>query len=140
MRDEGRAAGPSSALDRAVDVLRGPSLHPDLGGDGTPDRGFPLAQMLSHQVRAKVAARRGELAEGECLARLAVGLGERTDAVDSQAWTYADLGEVLALAGRLDEAAEALEIARARFQRKGNVVMAERTQDRLSALREEAPA
>jgi len=107
----------------------------ELGGDDDM-----FTQMLSHQARAKVAARRGERAEAERLAREAVGLAEQTDAIDSQGWAYADLGEVLALAGRFEEAAEAFEEAVARYERKGNMVMAERTRDRLSALREDAPA
>ncbi len=46
---------------------------------------------------------------------------------------YADLAEVLSLAGRPKEAAEALERALERYERKGNVVMAGRTRDRLVA-------
>jgi hypothetical protein len=37
-----------------------------------------------------------------------------------------DLGEVLALAGRRDEAAESLKQARTLYERKGNLVMAAR--------------
>jgi hypothetical protein len=42
---------------------------------------------------------------------------------------------VLALAGRPKAAAEALEQALARYKRKENVVMAERSQARLTELR-----
>ena len=94
--------------------------------------------MLWRQVRAKVLARRGEHAEAERLAREAVAIGEETDMLDAQGDAYADLAEVLSLAGRPKEAAEALEQALARYERKGNVVMAERMRERLSALREEA--
>ena len=59
--------------------------------------------------------------------------------LDAQGDVYADLAEVLLLAGRTEEAAEALEQALARYERKGNVVMAARTRDRLEALRKEAP-
>jgi class 3 adenylate cyclase/tetratricopeptide (TPR) repeat protein len=84
-------------------------------------------QMLWRQVRAKVLARRGEYAEAQRLAREAVAVGEETDMLDAQGGTYADLGEVLSLAGRPQEAAKALEQALARYERKGNVVMAGRT-------------
>jgi hypothetical protein len=51
---------------------------------------------------------------------------------------HADLSEVLLLGGKADEARAELEQALARYDRKGNVVMAERTCDRLAALREKA--
>jgi hypothetical protein len=65
-----------------------------------------------------------------------VTIGDDTDLLDEQGATYADLGEVLLLAGKLDEAAAALEQALERYDRKGNLVMAGRVRDRLSALRE----
>lgn len=95
-------------------------------------------QMLWRQARAKVLARRGNHAQAEQLAREAVAIGEQTEMLDAQADTYADLGEVLSLAGRHQEAAQTLEQALARYQRKQNLVMAERTQARLETLREEA--
>ena len=97
-------------------------------------------QVLWRRVRAKVLARRGDHVEAERLASEAVAVGEETDMLDCQGDTYADLGEVLFLAGRPREAAEALEQALERFERKGNFVMAERTRERLAALRQEAPA
>jgi len=96
-------------------------------------------QMLWRQVRAKVLARRGESAEAERLAREAVAIGEQTQMLDAQGDTYADLAEVLSLAGRPKEATEALERALARYERKGNVVMAQRAQMRLAELQDAAP-
>jgi hypothetical protein len=87
---------------------------------------------------AKVLARRCEHAEAERLAREAVSMCDETDMLDAQADVYADLAEVLALAGRAEEAAEALGQALARYERKGNLVMAARTRDRLEALRKQA--
>jgi class 3 adenylate cyclase/tetratricopeptide (TPR) repeat protein len=92
-------------------------------------------EMLWRQVRAKVLARRGEHAEAERLARQAVSICNETEMLDAQADVYADLAEVLALAGRAEEAAEALDQALARYERKGNLVMAGRSRDRLEALR-----
>ena len=48
----------------------------------------------------------------------------------------ADLGEILALAGRPSEAADAYGAAVARYERKGDVVSAERTRH----ARKELPA
>jgi class 3 adenylate cyclase/tetratricopeptide (TPR) repeat protein len=95
-------------------------------------------QMLWRQVRAKVQARRGEHAEAERLAREAVAIADETEMLDAQGDSYADLGEVLALGGRPQDAAEALQQALVRYERKGNIVMAGRTRHRLSALRNAA--
>ena len=86
--------------------------------------------MLWRQVKAKVLARRGEHAEAERLAREAVAIGDETDMLDAQGDAYADLAEVLLLAGKPDEAAGALEQALERYERKGNLVSAERARTR----------
>ncbi|HEY8764784.1 MAG TPA: tetratricopeptide repeat protein, partial [Solirubrobacteraceae bacterium] len=96
-------------------------------------------QMLWRQVRAKVLARRGEHAGAERLAREAVAIGEETDMLDTQGDTHADLAEVLLLAGKPDEAAAALEQALERYERKGNLVSAQRAQTRLAELQHAAP-
>ena len=54
--------------------------------------------------------------------------------------SYADLGEVLSLAGKPDEAAAALEQALGRYERKGNLVMAGRARARIEELPDAAPA
>jgi tetratricopeptide (TPR) repeat protein len=86
-----------------------------------------------------VLARRGEHAEAERLAREAVTISEKTGFLDGQGDAYADLGEVLLLGGKLDEAAAALEQAHERYARKGNVVSAQRAQARLADLERAAP-
>ena len=93
-----------------------------------------MTQMLWRQVKAKVLARRGKLAEGERLAREAVAIGEETDMLNFQGDAYADLGEVLALAGKPDEAAGSLEQAVERYQRKGNIPSTERARLRLTEI------
>jgi thioredoxin-like negative regulator of GroEL len=90
--------------------------------------------MLWRQARAKVLARRGELVEAERLAREAVAIGEKTDLLDAQGDMYGDLAEVLLLAGKPDKAAAVLEQALARYERKGNVVMAGRAHARLAEM------
>ena len=62
-------------------------------------------------------------------------MGDDTDLLDPQGDAYADLGEVLLLTGKPDEAAAALEQALERYERKENVVMAERVRARLAELR-----
>ena len=77
-------------------------------------------------------ARRGELEEGERLAREAVALAAETDMLNMHADALVDLAEVLALAGGRTPAE--LEQALALYERKGNLVMAERTRSRLAEL------
>jgi class 3 adenylate cyclase/tetratricopeptide (TPR) repeat protein len=89
-------------------------------------------QMLWRQARAKALAHRGELAEGERLVREAVALAEPTDMLNAHAEALMDLAEVLTLAQK-DASAE-LEQALALYERKGNVVMAERARAHLAEL------
>ena len=96
--------------------------------------------MLWRQVRAKVHARRGEHADAERLAREAVAICDETELLDQQGDAYADLAEVLLLTGKPDEAAAALEQALERYERKGNLVSAQRMRDRLAGLREKVPS
>jgi tetratricopeptide (TPR) repeat protein len=86
-------------------------------------------------VKAKVLARRGEHEAAERLIRETVTMCDRTEALDAQAAVYAALGEVLSMAGRPQEAAEAFEQSVARYERKGNIVMAGRTRGRLETVR-----
>jgi hypothetical protein len=88
--------------------------------------------MLSRQVRGRVLARRGESREGERLAREAVALAAETDMLNAHADALIDLAEALALAGQ-DASAE-LDQALALYERKVNLVMAERTRSRLADL------
>jgi len=101
-------------------------------GRETSPSGEPLPQMLWRQTRGKVLARRGELEEGERLAREAVALAQETDMLNAHADALLDLAEVLALAGQ-DARAE-LERALGLYERKGNLVMVERTRSRVEEL------
>jgi tetratricopeptide (TPR) repeat protein len=80
------------------------------------------AALLRSAVLAKVLARRGELAEAEARARHALELAEQTDALNSRAKVRLDLAEVLRLAGRAPEAADATARAVELFERKGNTL------------------
>jgi class 3 adenylate cyclase/tetratricopeptide (TPR) repeat protein len=98
-----------------------------------------LTQTMWRRLRAKVLGRRGDHAEAERLARGAIAMALETDSINEQADAYADLADVLALAGREQEADAALRGALALYERKGNVVRARRTRDRLAASRKGLP-
>jgi class 3 adenylate cyclase/tetratricopeptide (TPR) repeat protein len=119
------------ALDRLEEADAWASRAADLAREA-------LAHMLWRQVRGKVLARRGEHAEAQRLARKAVAIADDTDQLDHQGDAYADLAEVLRLGGNRDEAAAALEQALERYERKGNVVSAERARTRLAELHDAA--
>ena len=106
---------------------RARSLEETLGGL-VPD-------YLWRQVLARVHAHRGELAEAERLAREAVAASEQTHSLDDQCRVLWDLAEVLAAAGRLDEAEAAFEQALDRCRRKKNLALARQVRKRLVELR-----
>ncbi|HEU6445010.1 MAG TPA: tetratricopeptide repeat protein, partial [Gaiellaceae bacterium] len=81
-------------------------------------------QMLWRQALARVAARRGQLAEAERLAREAVALGGETDLLTAVGDALTVLAAVLRLAGRQREAAAQAKRALGLYERKGNTVMA----------------
>ena len=93
-----------------------------------------FSQVLWRTARAKIRARRGELAEAESLAREAAALTERTDLLNTHGDTLTDLGEVIALAGRRDQAVAVFEQATEVFERKGNLASLERVRRAAGAL------
>jgi tetratricopeptide (TPR) repeat protein len=90
------------------------------------------------RMRANALARVGELAEAERLAREAVAIASASDVLDLRAETLADLGEVLHLAGRVEESRTAVEEAIALYDEKGNLVQAGRLRSLLAAPQVEA--
>ena len=116
------------ALDRLDDAYEWSGRAAELGTTA-----YPTKEMSWRRVRAKILARRGEHAEAQRLACEAVAIGEGTDRLDQQGDAYADLAEVFMLSGQTAQAAEALYEALDRYERKGNLVMAGRTRDRLAA-------
>jgi tetratricopeptide (TPR) repeat protein len=91
-------------------------------------------QALWRQVQALVHAHRGQHAEAERLAREAVAIVEETDGLNMQGDALCDLADVLAAAGRGDEAAAALAQAFERYERKHNLAMTRQVRERLSEL------
>jgi tetratricopeptide (TPR) repeat protein len=92
------------------------------------------AQVMWREAQALVDAGTGKHAEAERLAREAVALAESTDALNLRGDASYDLGEVLAAAGKIEEAATALQQALERYEHKNNVPMVARTRARLAEL------
>jgi class 3 adenylate cyclase/tetratricopeptide (TPR) repeat protein len=91
-------------------------------------------QALWRQVLARVSTHRGELAEGERLAREAVAVIDETDSLIFQAAAREALAEVLEASGRASEAREVLQEALHCYEGKRHVVLAQRTRERLASL------
>jgi class 3 adenylate cyclase/predicted ATPase len=100
------------------------------------ERLVTIADELGHDrypaVRAKVLARRGELAEAEALAREAAELARRYQSLYTP-WLL-DAAEVLHAAGREHEAGKLIEEALVTFEQSGNLVMAKRARSQLAEL------
>lgn len=77
------------------------------------------SQVMRRAVLAKVMARRGQLKDGEELARESVTLAEGTDFVQLRARAFMSLSEVLHVAGRGADAEAAVEQAVRLFELKG---------------------
>ena len=108
-------------------------------------RAISAADDLDAQPRwraalARVLARRGEHVRAEELAREAVGLVDPIDLLLLKGTVYDAFAEVLAGAGRTDEALVAVEQAIAVHEQKGNVVSAERSRTVLDELRAARPS
>jgi class 3 adenylate cyclase/tetratricopeptide (TPR) repeat protein len=96
------------------------------------------AQVLWRSVRARLLAREGDLDEADRLSAEAVALGGRTDFVLDHADAVMARGEVLQTLGRPDDATRAYRNAFVLYDRKGNVVSAQRARtvaDELPAWR-----
>lgn len=92
------------------------------------------SQVEWRRVHARVLAARGSYQEAIALAREAVDLMEATDSLNFQGESWADLGEVLKLAGRSQEAIQALRTGLERYERKGNLIAAEGTRALIGEL------
>jgi DNA-binding SARP family transcriptional activator len=78
----------------------------------------------AHIERAKLLARRGDLAKAEHKARDAVEVAESSDLVPSQADAQLNLAETIRLAGRNREAEDAIQRAIRLHEQKGNLLSA----------------
>jgi class 3 adenylate cyclase/tetratricopeptide (TPR) repeat protein len=102
--------GNDAEAERFVEITRSTAAESDV-----------MPQVLWRRALARTAVHRGDALEAERLARDAVALADATDSLDLRAGTLAALGEVLAEAGRNEEAAARVDEARALYELKGNV-------------------
>ena len=89
------------------------------------------AQVVGRGAHAKLLAREGRGDEAERLAREAVDLAARTDLLTHHGEAFLDLAEVLELDGQPAKAETAFRAGLELFERKGDLVSAERTRIRL---------
>jgi ATP/maltotriose-dependent transcriptional regulator MalT len=98
----------------------------DLVDERAQDDDFDV-QVRSRSARARILARRGQVAEAERLSQEALDIIVATDAVVLHAETLVTRAEVLRASDSLREAGAALRTALELFERKENVVQAEQT-------------
>jgi len=90
------------------------------------------AQVFHDRARSKLAALRGETSAAEEFARRAVDRAEKGDELNARASALVRLADALELGERRDEESAALHDALLLYERKGNVVAAERVRRRLA--------
>ena len=91
------------------------------------------AQIAWRGVCARLSAERGLTDDAEALAREAVRLAEPTDFLNIRADALLDLAAVLRHSGQLTEAEQTIRAALELYERKGDIVSAERARSALSA-------
>ena len=95
-------------------------------------------RVRSRSARAKVLARKGDVAAGVALARDAVDLTRATDDLNLQGSALLALADVLAAGGRDVDARAAADEALELYERKGNIVSAEAARRLVAELAREA--
>jgi len=123
----GRALCTLERHDEAEPLAR---LGRDLGAEHDA-----YTQTLWRQVRALVDSQHGLHAQAESGARDAVAIIATTDSLEFQGDALCDLAEVLAAAGRTEEATTTLKQALDRYERKKNLAMVAQVRLRLDELR-----
>ena len=86
-------------------------------------------------AKAMLLARRGRQAEADALIREAVAIAGATNFLDTIGDVQLASGEVHALAGRIDEAVEAIHVALRLYQEKGFVTTADAVRRRMDEVR-----
>jgi ATP/maltotriose-dependent transcriptional regulator MalT len=89
------------------------------------------AQVTWRGVHAKILARHGRTADAETVARDAVALVAATDFLTYRGDAMLDLAEVLEVSGKPADAEAAIRAGLELYERKGNLVAAERARSRL---------
>ena len=96
------------------------------------------SQRLWRAVKGRVLAHAGELAAGEALAREAVMMIDRSDALLSRAEACVALAEIVRRAGRADETAKLLREAAEFYERKGVMPGIAKTRNLLAEVEAES--
>jgi tetratricopeptide (TPR) repeat protein len=96
-------------------------------------------QIVWRGVRARLIAKGGATADAERLAREAVALAEQTDRLNHHGGALVDLAAVFRSAGQVSDEVDALEAALELFERKCNVVAAEKVRARLGEITQSTP-
>jgi tetratricopeptide (TPR) repeat protein len=96
-------------------------------------------QIMWRSIRAKVLARRGEVQAAEELGREAITFAEQSDFLNSHAHALADFAEVLEIAGRSSQAADALREAIGLYEQKENLFSAASMRAALAKLERRIP-
>ena len=109
---------------RFCEVSRGVAADEDLS-----------AQVVGRGTSAKILARQGRGDEAEALAREAVELAASTDFLTHHGQAFLDLAEVLQLNRLAEEAESALRAGLELYERKGDIVSAERARVRIEQVR-----
>ena len=90
------------------------------------------SQVLHRLARAGLLADAGELRDAERVAREALAIAETTDLLDLHGDVLLELADVLRLNAREDESRECVAQALALYERKGNIVSADRARSALA--------
>jgi tetratricopeptide (TPR) repeat protein len=122
-----RTASLADLLARCGELDRAERLAREALSGSSPDDLVTI--WIAQTVVAKVLAGRSAFEEAELLARRTVDLMSATDCLNSRAATLLALAEVLALAGKGDEAALAFEDALELFEQKLNQAGAARARE-----------
>jgi hypothetical protein len=112
-------------LARERRALRSPSARTSIRARWSPAIP-PTGRRLRRAIRSKTA-------EAEALAR-------KADFVESHAYAFLDLAQILEVSGQPGKAVAALAEARRLFEEKGNTVRARSTADRLAELAQPSPS
>jgi class 3 adenylate cyclase/tetratricopeptide (TPR) repeat protein len=91
-------------------------------------------QVLWRGVRGRLLAQAGDLEEGLRLSEGVLAMTEGTDAAELKGTAWTDLGEVYELAGRRDDARQAIGRGLEMYEQKGNLPVAERIRARLRMI------
>ncbi len=92
------------------------------------------AQAQGWSALGRVQAAQGAVEQAEASARRAVAIAEETDYLDRRGFANVDLAEVLLVAGRRDDASEALRRAIENFETKGATALVAQARERLAEI------